>query len=292
MKKSFEQSIHDNRKLLQNPYAYAELLEKFNEDQSKLWNSCVSTENLDSINIWMSGMHDVLQKTSSKKTDRDIERIVKRVHKQIWHDRDRLFPDYKEREPVDMLNPIVVLHSLGYEVETVGALGQLPQNEKRVSNVAGLIDTQSHKVLLSGGYSPSVRNFTAAHELGHAVMHEFVGMHRDKPLDGSTRSSDLQEREADKFAVYFLMPATLMKNTFEKVFGKSPFILDESRKFALIGSVPDIDRQLRSLRDLSRVLSTVSRFNGLNFIPLFEQFHVSREAMAIRLEELKLVIFH
>src|SRR5690606_37085640 len=103
----------------------------------------------------------------------------------------------------------------------------------------GLIDKQSRQVLLSSGLPPTVRNFTAAHELGHALMHEFEGMHRDKPLDGSSTNNNPQEGEAERFAAYFLMPEKLLRKAFEQSFGMAPFLLNDETRFALSGAIPN-----------------------------------------------------
>ena len=44
-----------------------------------------------------------------------------------------------------------------------------------------------------------------------------------------------------------------------------------------------------SLRDISRILAKTESFNGQYFRSLADQFYVSVEAMAIRLEELSLL---
>jgi len=219
----------------------------------------------------------------------DIRSLVHDLHAKIWASRRDIFPNHASMRPVDMLDPIVAFSLYGYNVETVGALGQHESSKRHLSNVAGLIDSSQRKVLLSSGFSPAVRKFTAAHELGHAALHDFVGAHRDLPLDGSGTGGDPQEREANLFAVTFLMPQKLVTKIFEQVFGQSPFVLDDDRRFALAGSLPNDRWAPTRVRDLSRVLASASRFNGNSFQPLMTQFGVSKEAMAIRLEELGLV---
>ena len=135
------------------------------------------------------------------RSDTEVQRFVRDMQRQLWEKRTELFRDHASMRPVEVLDPIAALELLGYKVDVVGALGTIAGTGRKLSNVAGLIDNTSRQVLLASGLSPAVRRFTAAHELGHALMHEFVGMHRDKPLDGSSTGGDRQEREADRFAV-------------------------------------------------------------------------------------------
>jgi len=300
MAKTLEEAISARRRVLQNQYAYVNELEEIaalKAARHAYENPYAYADELDRLNrtigrfdgIDTGSASSALSLKARPRTDKEIELLARQVQIQIWERRSELFPDFMSRSPVDMLDPVAALRLLGYKVDIADALGYLP-GTTRPLNVAGLIDKPNRQVLLSGGFSTAVRNFTAAHELGHAVMHEFSGMHRDKPLDGSSGSLDPQEREAEKFAAFFLMPQKLVSRTFEQVFGGTPFELNDDTRFALSGALPNPARwQPKSLRDLTRLLSSASRFNGSNIVPLGNQFRVSREAMAIRLEQLALV---
>lgn len=56
------------------------------------------------------------------------------------------------------------------------------------------------------------RRFTAAHELGHAVLHRdrMSGFLVDAKIDDAAEDADDLEREANKFAVELLMPADVV----------------------------------------------------------------------------------
>lgn len=64
-----------------------------------------------------------------------------------------------------------------------------------------------------GGSPLPRRRFTAAHELGHAVLHrERMGRFRvDVTIDPSAEAADEMEREANRFAVELLMPAEICR---------------------------------------------------------------------------------
>lgn len=49
--------------------------------------------------------------------------------------------------------------------------------------IGGIIDNKNSKISISSMYLPEVKNFTAAHELGHALLHDKLILHRDKPLE-------------------------------------------------------------------------------------------------------------
>ena len=55
-------------------------------------------------------------------------------------------------------------------------------------------------------FSLETIKFTIAHELGHALLHPNMVLHRDRPMDGSKslQSKDYKELQANKFAAYFL----------------------------------------------------------------------------------------
>jgi Zn-dependent peptidase ImmA (M78 family) len=89
-----------------------------------------------------------------------------------------------------------------------------------------------------------------------------------------------------------LMPEKLLTAEFEQRFGLSPFILNEETEFAISGAVGHSRKGTpQTLRELSRLLGSASNFNGTNFTPLNIRFSVSAEAIAIRLEQLALVLW-
>ncbi len=263
MTKPFQQVLSDRRRLLKHPYAYIAELEEIEalkaahkksecpyayEDELSRLHRLVSR--FDGIDV--DSPHSNITEYKPR-TDLEIQQLARDLLIQIWENRKTLFSDHMSRRPIDMLDPVIALELQGYQVEISGALGPIIGQEN-LSNIAGLIDKQNRRVFLSSKFPPATRNFTAAHELGHAVMHDLVGMHRDRPLDGASSSNDPKEREAEKFAAYFLMPEKLVKKVFESIFGQAPFVLTEETRFALAGSLPNENWAPRNRRDLSRLL--------------------------------------
>ncbi|MCL1569852.1 ImmA/IrrE family metallo-endopeptidase [Xanthomonas nasturtii] len=221
--------------------------------------------------------------------DDSIKLAVRALHRDLWNRRNEFGLGSRHR-PIDLLRPELAAKILGYEFQEVPSLGWMMQGRRQIA-VAGLIDQASRTIKLARDIEPSVARFTAAHEIGHAVLHPHLsGLHRDRPLKGAKIGRNPVEREADAFATIFLMPERLVCEEFGWRF-LGPFALNEQTSFALMGRpLWEVEELFPTLRHVSRHLAGAASFNGQNFKSLAELFGVSNEAMAIRLEELKLVV--
>lgn len=221
-----------------------------------------------------------------------IEQAARKLQQDIWQRRSEFWPDNVPSDPAKLLDPEVAFRLIGYRYELADTLGQY-SSESGTFEVAGIIDRASRLAQNSRQLPFETRAFTAAHELGHALLHGGMHMHRDRPLDGSQQDRgrrDRTEYEADKFASFFLMPERLLRTRFQQLFLCERFSIDEATAFAL--DPADKYRLLakkKSLRDLSRILASATSYNGRQFPSLAKQFNVSVGAMAIRLEELDLL---
>ncbi|HHG90239.1 MAG TPA: ImmA/IrrE family metallo-endopeptidase [Devosia sp.] len=214
---------------------------------------------------------------------------ARRLQEAIWRDREAIWPDGVPEDPVAMLDPEIAIRSIGFDFFMEETLGQFVFEGEQFE-VAGIIDRDRNTVRLSRQLPFVTRRFTAAHELGHALMHEQTGLHRDRPLDGSSNAPRSKtEVEADQFASCYLMPENLVRSRFGKIFGTKKFVLDDTARFFLETGGVNVDEKCTSLRGLARVLASIQTFSGRHFDSLANQFHVSIEAMAIRLEELGLI---
>ncbi len=306
MSKSLNDRIFESRRLLQNPYAYLNDLGGFSATPQHDENIEASTDEITRSRLKLQNQYAHLNETGGfdalsnypsiphvKKKERysidEIEQIAKKLQRSIWQNRNRIWLNKIPSNPIDMLDPVVALKFIGYDCELEETLGQFRSNGKLIE-VAGTIDNHSKQVHLSRRYTSNIRSFTAAHELGHAFLHQANGLHRDRPLDGTRLSRNAIELEADKFATFFLMPRKLVKTIFKKFFLTDKFILNEETTFALgLGDFMTQKKQVKTLRQLSLILASAEQFNGLHFISLADQFRVSNNVMAIRLEELELV---
>ena len=86
------------------------------------------------------------------------------------------------------------------------------------------------------------------------------------------------------------MPERQVRAAFKTAFKAPVFVLNEETAFALTaGDLETLRATLNVVRDLSRLLARTTQYDGVQFYSLAEQFGVSTETMAIRLEELRLV---
>lgn len=222
-------------------------------------------------------------------TDPQIEEIARSVQRELWQRRAELFGDTSD--PIRVLNPAKVLELYGYEVRYHdGGLGRVRQ-DGATFEVAGLIDPASKVVEISTLPLPMERLFTLAHELGHVVLNSVgTGVHRDRPLNGTRTTRDVDERSADKFAAYFLMPGKALCQVFTSCFLTDRFELNDATAFALRAStLDDVQAEFPTLRAMSCYIASAEHYNSRVFRSLASIFNVSPMAMAIRLEELGLV---
>lgn len=76
---------------------------------------------------------------------------------------------------------------------------------------------------LNGDHHLNRQAFTAAHELGHFLLHDFDDIHVDRQFkvwlrsDASSEGTDLEEKEANLFAAELLMPERFLAKDLEKI---------------------------------------------------------------------------
>jgi len=223
----------------------------------------------------------------------EIEKIAIELQRTIWLYRDLIWKAGAPASLFKLLDPRKALKCLGYEVDTPASLGNFSVRGREFE-VAGQIDQVNRVVSISEQFKAEVKNFTAAHELGHALMHKQPVMHRDRPIDGSSDSRAVapEERQADKFASFFLMPEKLLRKTFRKIFRTSQFRLTEESAIALgARGADEIRRSCKTKQEFYRLLASTTFYDSVPVNSLAQLFKVSTEAMAIRLEELKLADF-
>lgn len=218
-----------------------------------------------------------------------IEDVARDLQRTMWLKREEIFGS-ADVDPIEILDPVVALRFLGYDVSMYESLGE-HVGGKDSFEVAGIVDNETKEVRISRRYSPALRNFTAAHELGHVLLHEASGLHRDRAPDGSGLGiREAPEKEADIFASYFLLPEKQLRVAFSKRFLTERFEINEATAFALTAtSLQNFRRKHRTSRDLARTLAGAQQYHGRHFESLAERFLVSIEVMAIRLEELGLL---
>jgi len=218
----------------------------------------------------------------------EIEILARRVQNALWKYQDHIWPNDSPTNLLGVLKPEKVIKLLKFAFHKVDSLGVNELNEE----IAGVINNKDFTIKISSMYAPEVFNYTTAHELGHALLHDQIELHRDIPLDGSDfgQNRSLIEIQADKFAAYFLMPAKTVKQLFQEFFQTEQFQINEDTSFWLANCTPsELRKIVHNKRELSRLIAKCEFYNLRPFKSLSKIFNVSIEAMAIRLEELNLV---
>ncbi len=165
-----------------------------------------------------------------------IEQSARKLQRELWQRRAELWPDGVPSDPAKLLDPEVAFRLIGFHYELAETLGQF-SNENGTFEVAGIIDRPSRRVQNSRQLPLETRAFTAAHELGHALLHEGIRMHRDRPLDGSQQERSRRDRvefEADKFASFFLMPEKLLRARFHQLFLCGSLVIDDATALSTV----------------------------------------------------------
>lgn len=228
------------------------------------------------------------------RTDEQLENLVRNLQVQLWNNKKKIWK--KESENITdyrhILKPQdVLLHFMNYQVVQKDSLGKHFEGTEAF-DVAGFIDKPNRRVEISRSFNEDTMRFTAAHELGHALLHRGTVLHRDRPIDGSKVNRNPVEQQADKFAALFLMPGKMVKQVFTEIFETPVFRINENTVLNLgAGSMEEFRKKCGDLRGLSRVLVSARRYGHKVITPLAIIFGVSDETMAIRLEELGLVEF-
>ena len=233
-------------------------------------------------------------KSKTKLTDFDIEKLASDLQNILWLNRTTIWNKNVPDHPTKVLKPNIVLKkALGYYYSVTDGI-YLSEDENEEYEIAGLIDQSQRIVLVSNGYEKNTQNFTAAHELGHALLHKQSVLHRDRPIDGLGKRirRNTTEYQADRFATHFLMPNKLIKSVFKELFLTDKFIINEDNSFNLIQDSPSkLRSDSKNLRGLAYKLASAESFSNRTFKSISKLFGVSISAMAIRLEELELLEF-
>jgi formiminotetrahydrofolate cyclodeaminase len=225
-------------------------------------------------------------------SEKGIEQVAIQVQSVLWEYRDLIWKVETPGQLIDILSPEIAIETLlGYRFG-FASLGHDVIDGVEVE-VAGQINKEQRTIVIANGQRREVQNFTAAHELGHALLHKGMLLHRDRPLDGSSSvTRDFREVQANKFAAFFLMPGEQVRKIFRRLFLTERFRVNDNTVFALgEGRVSTFKAKVRSQKGLARYLASAEHFQGQAFNSMNKIFRVSIGAMAIRLEELGLVEF-
>lgn len=221
-----------------------------------------------------------------------IESEARRLQVEVWSQRKVLF-ELGDPPIQQVLSPDVAARVCGLEYEYRDRIGAATGGYHY--EAAGLFDRERGIISISTHFPFEVQRFTGGHELGHFVLHEWVGdrvAHRDRcVVDGLTNPNrPLEEREADYFAACYLAPKRLVETEFRSRFGRVPLKLSETLAFHLRGSQAQaLLTAVPGSLDFAIAVAGCHSLDGQRFVALADHFGISVTAMAIRLRELDLV---
>jgi IrrE N-terminal-like domain len=224
-----------------------------------------------------------------------VESEVASLHREIWRRRADLRTGSADN-PVALLCPRLVTTAIfGFEYESRASIEGDGSRGWHMP-AGGFIDRRRGIICVSQHFPEEVQRFTAAHEIGHMVLHPNIGdsvVHRDIPVGlGAATARPWHEMEADYFAACFLMPRKLVTKAFVSRFGMNRLREDDEDVnffLAAYGSKGFFSASGDRLAFGSAVARSES-FSGRRFDSLAGCFGVSVRAMAIRLLELELLI--
>lgn len=216
---------------------------------------------------------------------------------------------YEEREaiwriqpsPLEMIEPSVVIERLlgihFLEPEEILIESELYSGEQKF-HYAGYMDRSRREIAVAQRFRLEIRRFTAAHEIGHWLLHPGSLYFRDFPMEGGERVERTEELQANVFAAEFLMPRKLLCRSFFGHFGIDSLAevrINEGLAARLSTgtgrSVKTSDLIEKGLRFRSELFAESLPFDGREpVLSLAKLFRVSPIALAIQLEDLMLVI--
>jgi hypothetical protein len=220
---------------------------------------------------------------------------------QLWRRRSKLLGSLTTVEdlfplPIEIL--IRDLLAIHYEEPVEFAALTSLTLEVSTHETFGFMDRDRGRIVVPQNFKTEWRRFTAAHEVGHWVLHPEVKYHRDRPLTGAERNKLFlppEEQEANLFAAYLLMPSRTLREYFKRQFGASIDGREPNEELAFwlstsAGQTIDaIELAKRGAEYRGLLISQASSYQGRRFIPLADRFGVSPTAMAIQLKDLLLV---
>jgi hypothetical protein len=225
------------------------------------------------------------------------EVVLEKVLNPLWARRRELAPGVFSRLGLPPIKPEVVIRDLLHLTleEPEEIIPEILRDSGSESMVVGVLDRREPRIQVARRrLKAEVRRFTMAHELGHFFLHSHRQYFRDLPVhvgEQNTSGRPREEVEANKFAAEMLIPQGLLRAHWVARYGGviSADEMDENLAFNLTmatGQLVTVGRLLSGRRERSSLFA-VDSSRGL---PLTQVFGVSQRAMAIRLEELDLVL--
>jgi Zn-dependent peptidase ImmA (M78 family) len=222
----------------------------------------------------------------------------------LWSDRYTIWGKSAGLEVFVPFPTIIVAERyLRIRVEEPEEIGDIDRESDTLRvEIGGLLERREKLIKVASKFRLEWRRFTLAHEVGHWVLHPNLTSLREAPLSGGERANarrSLAEQEADFFAAELLMARKLLNRAFKNHLGNRIDSEHPTQELAQslsegLGRKISVWELIAGGKRLVALLVAETSSFGMhmpgNFVPLARRFGVSCVAMAIQLEELKLVI--
>jgi hypothetical protein len=208
----------------------------------------------------------------------------------LWKlEKSRRGPALRFRELLPLQPKQIAIELLSLEYEEPEEVGHLWIGPLRVI-LAGFLNRDESLIAVSARLNPEIKRFTAAHEIGHFILHpEITSLREDPRTDGAIRAPlrTLKEKEADLFAAELLMPERFFNQVFASLWGDDDIDcghLDDDHAYYLTQGKLNA-REISKLSRLERA-KLVAReipMTTAAALPMAEIFGVSPTAAGIQL---------
>ena len=218
----------------------------------------------------------------------EIEHEARMLLTEMDQHADLIWPN-TQPDRLYMCDPEAACRLLGLEYLREPYLGSFGD-----TGTAGMLDRKRGVILLSTKQRLEELRFTAAHEVGHFLLHPGEVMFRDRSLSDHGGPGRPQiEREADWFAASFLAPPKLVQRAFRARFPvREPMTNTGATCFTLsVSDASYLEGLPANSIEFALAVARAERFgpNSVRFQSLSSLFNVSPTTMALRLRELGLV---
>jgi len=210
--------------------------------------------------------------------------------RKLWQlEKSRRGPALRFRDLLPLEPRQIAIELLSLEYEELEEIGHLSIGPLRVT-LAGLLDRDKSLIAVSARLSLEIRRFTAAHEIGHFVLHpEITSLREDPRTDAALRAPlrSVRGKEADLFAAELLMPERFFNQVFANLWGDDDIDggqLDDDRAYYLTqGKLSARDISKLSRLERAKLVAREIPMTTADALPMAEIFGVSPTAAGIQL---------
>jgi Zn-dependent peptidase ImmA (M78 family) len=213
--------------------------------------------------------------------------------RKLWQlEKSRRGPNLRFRQLLPLQPKQIVTELLSLQYDEPEEIGDLRIGTLRVK-LAGLLDRDKSLIAVSARLNPDIKRFTAAHEIGHFVLHrEITSLREDPRTDAALRAPlrSVREREADLFAAHVLMPPRFFNQVFSNLWGDDDIdcdhLNDDDAYYLTQGKLSARDISKLSRLERAKLVAREIPMTTADALPMTKIFGLSPTATGIHLLDL------